>query len=183
MPMNFEELDQTTRNYMVREVKAEDAGGNPYRGRGLSIAGLAAFPGLLRNAIRTGNEISLIASINRQDFWHPTEIYVRSGVERERQVNIPQAAERLGLTEFNTWYIRGFAKRLLDEGETHCQAYRAAPPKWEPSDCSTHEGQIFPVADVYAGHRAKYWPTPNESLFSIPFGPGCHHTIRRARRS
>jgi hypothetical protein len=182
--MHFEELEQTTRDCMLREVDAEDAGGNPYRSRGLSAAGLAAFPGIPRQAIRTGNEVTLIASINRTDFWHPTEVYVRNGVERERQVNVAQAAERLGLTEFNTWYVRGFAKRLLDEGHAECQAYRAAQPKWEHADCSNHEGKIFAVADIYADHRVRYWPVPgDESRLSIPFGPGCHHTIRRVPRN
>jgi hypothetical protein len=94
------------------------------------------------------------------------------------------AAERLAVTEFNTWYVRGLAKRLLDEGVTQCQVYRAALPKWEPADCTKHEGQAYPVKDVYDGHRAKYWPEPrNPNAFSIPAGPSCHHTIRRPLKS
>jgi hypothetical protein len=32
---------------------------------------------------------------------------------------------------------------------------------------------------VYDGHRARYWPTENPTAVSVPFGPNCHHTIRR----
>jgi len=180
MAMNFEELDATTRGYMLEEFEAEEASGHAYRSRALSAAGLSAFPSLLRAAIRNGDEESLSALLQVPSYWNPTETYVRNGVTRQRQVNIQQASERLALTEFNTWYVRGLAKRLITEGVTQCQAYRGAVPKWEPAECSMHEGQVFQVQDIYFGHRAKYWPEPgNPSANSIPFGPGCHHTIRR----
>jgi len=181
--MIFEELDEKTRAFMLTEFEAEEASGYPYRGKVLSAAGRAAFAALMRAAITKGDEGTLAASLSQVAFWNLTEEYVRNGVIRERAVNIAQAAERLALTEFNTWYVRGFAKRLLTEGEQHCQAYRGAAPKWEPADCSAHEGQVFPTKEIYDGHRAKYWPEPgNPNATSIPFGPGCHHTIRRGKR-
>lgn len=181
MAMNFEELNQATRDSMLAEYEAELAGPNPYFGRGLSSAGRSAFPELMREAIRGGNEDSFASALNRADYWNPTESYERNGVVRERQVNLRQASERLALTEFNTWYVRGLARRLLNEGVAQYQAYRAADPKWEPAECSAHEGQVFSVDQIYKGHRARYWPVENPSAVSIPFGPGCHHTIRRIR--
>ena len=182
MAMNFEELDGITRRYMLEEFDAEIAEDNPYFGKNLSDAGRAAFPELMRAAINGGNEETLQATLNRPSLWNETETYERNGVLRERRINVRQAAERLALTEFNTWYVRGFAGRLIDEGETHCQAYRAAQPRWEPGECAAHENQVFSLQEIYEGHRARYWPVVNESALSIPFGPGCHHTIRRIRR-
>jgi hypothetical protein len=180
MSMNFEELDTITRQHMLDEFEAEQAGGKPYYSKGLSPAGIAAFPNLMRDAIKKGTETSLCTALTVGSYWNPTETYVRNGVARERQVNIGQAAERLAVTEFNTWYVRGPSKRLLVEGVTQCQAYRASAPKWEPGECSQHEGQVFTVEEIYRGHRARYWPSENLLGVSIPFGPGCHHTIRRA---
>jgi hypothetical protein len=38
------------------------------------------------------------------------------------------------------------------------------------------------VREIHDGHRARYWPAPgNPGAFSIPFAPGCHHTIRRIK--
>jgi hypothetical protein len=114
--------------------------------------------------------------------WNPTETYERGGIVRTRNINMQQAVEQLSLSEFNTWYVRGLAKRLIDEGVRSCQAYRGEMPKWEPGDCAAHEGQIFSVEEIYKGHRAKYWPKPgNPDAISIPFTPGCHHTIRRVK--
>ena len=183
MAMNFEELDATTRAHMLEEFEAEEASGHPYRSKNLSAAGLSAYPSLMRAAIENGDEESLGASLQVPSYWNPTESYERNGVVRQRQINVQQASERLALTEFNTWYVRGLAKRLITEGVTDCQAYRGATPKWEPADCAAHEGQMFQVHEIYSGHRAKYWPEPGSpNAVSIPFGPGCHHTIRRIKK-
>ncbi|WP_419860318.1 hypothetical protein [Candidatus Palauibacter sp.] len=179
MSMDFEELDGTTRQYMMQEFECEITGDNPYYSKALSSRGREVFPELMKQAIEEGTEQTLETALDRPEFWNPTESYVRKGIPRERRVNVRQAAQRLALTEFNTWYVRGLAKRLMDEGVTHCQVYRAADPKWQPSECSEHEDKIFSVSRVYDGHRAKYWRTANSDAVSIPFGPGCHHTIRR----
>lgn len=179
MRMHFEELDEVTRQYMLREFEYEINSDNPYYSKGLSARGIEVFRDLMRQAIEEGNEQTLKTALCRAELWKPRESYVFKGVTRTRRVNVRQAAQRLALTEFNTWYVRGLAKRLMNEGVTHCQVYRAADPKWQPSECSEHENEIFAVSRVYDGHRAKYWRTAAPDAVSIPFGPGCHHTIRR----
>lgn len=179
MAMDFQELDATTRELMLREFEVEWTGQNPYVSKALSARGREVFPGLIRQAIESGNEESLAQALMSPDLWNRKESYERKGIVRERDINVRQAAERLALSEFNTWYVRGLARRLLNEGVTTCQAYRGSQPKWEPSECSAHEGQIYSVEEIYRGHRAQYWPVENALAVSIPFGPGCHHTIRR----
>jgi hypothetical protein len=179
MAMAFEELDATTRAHMLEELEKELEGAAPYLSRALSKTGQPAFPSLLREAVRTGTEESLAQALTNAALWNATEAYVRNGVSHERALNVSQATARLALTEFNTWYVRGLAARLMKEGVERCQAYRAAEPKWEPSDCSAHEGHVYLVADIYRWHRARYWPKVDPTATSIPFGPGCHHTIRR----
>ncbi len=175
--MNFEDLDQTTRDFMLREFDREQQSGNPYQSTVLSQQGLLAFSAAMRDAVAHHNEVWLMQQMSVDAYWEQNQ---GGGAA----VNPAQAAERLSLTEFNTWYTTGFAARLLSEGETQCQAYRASPPHISISpSCTQHEGQIFPVQDVYDGHRAKYWPTVNRNAFSIPFGPSCHHTIRRIKSS
>lgn len=183
MKMNFEELDDTTRRYMLEEFDAEQASDNPYRSKSLSSQGLSSFPDLMREAILEGDEQTLAQSLARPEYWNPTEGYrAKDGTLSERRVNPDQAATRLATNEFNTAYVHGLAKRLLDEGCAQCQVYRAATPKWEPGECSSHDGQILSVEEVYRGHRAQYWPEPgNPDALSVPFQPGCHHTIRRVR--
>lgn len=180
MGMKFEELDDITRGYMLQSFDAEESNPAPYRGRALSRAGQDAFPQIMNDALRAGNEETLQSALAVSHNWKASETYVRAGVARERKINIAQASERLALTEFNTWYVRGLCLRLIDESVDLCQTYRAADPKWEPAECSEHEGQVFSVSEVLGGHRARYWPEPGDPhAISIPFGPSCHHSIRR----
>jgi len=181
MPMHYEELDEKTRAIMLTEFDAEQAGGSPYRSRAMAAGGQDLFPQLMREAIRQGSEVSLAAALADTNLWEPIETYVRDGVSRERKRNIQQSSERLATTEFSTWYVRGLARRLMDEGVTKCQVYRGAQPKWEPGECAKHEGLILDVQTVYNNHRARYWPEPgNKEALSIPLAPGCPHIIRRA---
>lgn len=178
MAMNFEDLDDTTRRYMLVEFEAEEAGGNPYRSPNLSANGLAAFPQAMMSAIQQGNEQTLSVVLNDPLLWNETEPWTRLGVPQvPRQINVRQQSERLALTEFNTWYVRGLSRRLLDEGVVECEVLRGEEPKWEPADCAEHEGLRLAVQEVYDGHRARYWPTENPEAISVPFGPNCHHTI------
>ncbi len=180
MAMKYEELDGKTREYMLTEFEKEEASGNPYRSKALSPTGLAVFPDLMREAIQLGNEVSLCQSLENESYWTPTEEYTRDGVIRTRRRNISQSAQRLALTEFSTWYVAGFSKRLLDEGVEKCQVYRGEQPKWEPGECANHEGLVISVKEVYNNHRTRYWPEPGDpNAFAVPFGPSCHHVIRR----
>jgi len=180
MSMNYAELDEKTRSIMLSEFESEKAGGTPYRSKALSARGRQAFSQLMRDAIKQGTEVTLANALNDAALWEPMETYVRDGVSRERKRNIRQASERLALTEFSTWYVRGLARRLLDEGVKTCQICRGAQPKWEPGECSEHEGRIIDVKTIYDNHRARYWPEPgNKDAFSIPFSPSCHHVIKR----
>ncbi len=165
---------------MLEEFKREWASSNPYRSPRLNQEGKRAFPSLMEAAIRSGTEVSLAESLSDPRFWQSHETYYRSGTPQQRRINPKKAAEFLADTEFNTWYVRGLAKKLLDEGVSECQVYRAAPA-WEPrEECLIHEGQSYSVQEIYDGHRARYWPKPgNPEALSIPIGTNCHHTIRR----
>ena len=55
MAMNYEELDDPTKQQMLSEFEKEQAGGKPYQSKALSPAGLKAFPDLMREAIKSGN--------------------------------------------------------------------------------------------------------------------------------
>ncbi len=99
---------------MLEEFESEEAGGNPYRGTVLSQAGVAAFPSLMRDAIRSGDEQTLTAALGDPQYWRHTDSVGKT-------VNFLAAAERLGLTEFNTWYVRGFAKRLMGRAKLNAR--------------------------------------------------------------
>lgn len=63
MAMNYEELDEQTRKYMLKAFQEEQSSVNPYRSKALSAAGLAVFPRLMADAIKGGTETSLCQAL------------------------------------------------------------------------------------------------------------------------
>ena len=182
MTLVLEELDPTTREYMLREFESEIASSTPYVPATLSETGIAAWPELARSAIREGDDATLLASLLADPtLFRSHEANLRKGATRPAVINHRQASDRLATSEFNTWYVRGLSARLLAEGVTEVEVYRAAPPKWKIASCAAHEGRIVQVQVVYDGHRSAYWPESNPTAFAIPFQAGCHHSIRRVR--
>lgn len=176
--MKFEELDNQTREHMLREFQEEQRG-RPYESPEMTTLGKAEFPHLMEKAIKEGNEVTLSLDLSKIGFWLP-EGRRRDGISYK--INPTYAAERLALTEFNTWYVRGLAKKLMDEGVEYCEVYRADSAKEPRPECLDHDGKKFKVADIYNGHRSRYHPPPgNPKALSIPVGPNCHHTIRRLK--
>jgi hypothetical protein len=182
-PFSFEELNSSTRQFMLQEFRAESSGNAPFCPSGMTSDGLEAFPLLVERSLTSGNEVDLVISLSVAAYWKPSiPATSKLGKRFVRRQDPSVAAAVLGTTEFNTWYVRGLARRLMTEGEDHCQVYRAAAPIGEPGSCSRLEGFVLPVVEIYNGHRAKYWPEPvNPYAVSIPAHPNCHHTIRRVR--
>lgn len=167
---------------MLEEFRAEWNGDKPFRPKWLTPAGLAAYPGLMEQAIQSGNEVTLTRALERPGYIKAAETG-RRGAKTFSKRTPHDAARIIGESEFNVWYTRGFAKRLLKEGEEECEVYRAAPAA-EPRDvCTFREGRRFQVRDVYNSHRAEYWPRKKPGAFMIPAGVNCHHTIRRVRKT
>lgn len=170
--MRFDDLDATTREYMEREFVGEQQSEPRYRPKTLSPAGLAAFPGLMLQAIRAGTDETLEASLLPEHM--SADILPKDLAWRGHQ---------LALSEFNTFYVRGLAKRLLDEGVEECEVYLGGSGRTRCRGVPNipHEGGIVKVRDVYEGHRRRYWPEEDRGAFSVPDQGGCHHTIRRIR--
>ena len=178
---NFEELNERTRESMLREIEAEMDGGNPFRPSRLSLAGWDAFRDRLRDAVREQDEEWLAAEISTPGYWKQYGTRLVAGKDVRPKVNPFYHAKMLACSEFNTWYVRGLARLLMNEGVDFCEVYRAAPAMEPRPECAKHENAHYPVRDVYNGHRARYHPVNNPRAFSIPVGPNCHHAIRRCR--
>lgn len=180
--LNLPHLDAPTREYMLREFTREQRGRRPYAPPALSAAGRASFSGLVRVAIMAGTDDGLAAALEMSGLWNHGAIH-QIGAEAGRPMEVHHVATLVGVNEFNTWYVRGLAARLLDEDVEQCEVYRAAAADSSCTDCVEYEGRRVSARTIYAGHRARYWPPPGDpDAFSVPEGPGCFHSIRRRSR-
>ena len=178
--MKFEQLDSKTREYMIAEFVKEQESQNPYISTELNELGRSEFVKIMKNNINTGNEISLKEELSDKSFWKESGIRNRAGKEYTYRINPVNSAERLALTEFNTWYVKGLATRLLDEGESKCSIYRADTAVEPRCECTKWEDMQFDLKTIIEGHRKRYHGSNiDKSAMSIPSGPNCHHTIRK----
>ncbi|MDW5562149.1 MAG: hypothetical protein SA339_02900 [Methanomassiliicoccus sp.] len=174
--MRYEELDGETRRWMLAELTAEENGDHPYRSPSLSAEGRERFGPLMKEAVIRGTEDSLAEALIAKELWAEFEPSPFGGVRRTEPA---RAARTLARTEFNTWYVRGLCRRLMEEGEIYCQVYRAAPADAPGDLCEPFQGMVLEIGYLYNGHRIKYWPKPNDRAFSVPCGPQCRHSVRR----
>ncbi|HET7509686.1 MAG TPA: hypothetical protein VFJ65_05485 [Solirubrobacterales bacterium] len=146
-------------------------------GKDLNEDGWQAFLEAMPVALEKETDTWLAAQMQEIDYWQP-ERWDKRG--RWVRYSKEQALEILCIGEFNIAYIRGLALTLQAEGEEECQIYRAGTALEKRRECTEWEGQQFPVQQVLDGHRARYWPPPgNPNAWSLPTGPGCHHSICR----
>src|SRR5262245_60514269 len=106
MGMKLDNLDRSTRRYMLREFVQELEVGNLVISPRLTIDGRRAWPTLLREAIEKHDDTwlarqlpGLLDRFERAVRWEDPRYYVR---------RVPHnAADTLAEAEFNRYYIRG----------------------------------------------------------------------------
>ena len=177
--MNYYELDENTRKWMLKEFDSEQSKDEHYQSKSLNQFGLESFPNIMRNAITGGNIESLTEELSNPSFWNSKIIRKTNNGVTSSIINPETKAKMLAHSEFNTIYTRGLTRRLMEEGETECEIYRADMAITPKCECTIFEGKNISLEKIYSGHRAKYFPKNNSSAFSIPSVPNCHHTIKR----
>jgi hypothetical protein len=174
MMLNLNELTDEVRASAVAELDAELGGLAPFYPARLNETGRDMWPDMMRAALKDHDVEWLVEALLADD----TLVGFEGSVNGLRPVNARAAAELIGLSEFNTWYVRGLSAQLLREGVPEVRVYRAGRPKFVAAACAQHEGRVYPTRQVFDGHRARYHPVRRD-VFSIPFHPNCHHSIER----
>lgn len=171
-------------NRWSQENETLVAGGNraDCYGADLLEAGWDRWAEVMPAAVQDHDDDWLWGQMHDQRLWRshrPRRL--KSGGFSQMRVNLEWACDLLCLGEFNIAYIRGLAHVMESDGESECLVYRAQPAGEPRCECSEWEGKCFPVNQVIAGHRARYWPrgTERPDAFSVPSGFNCHHSIRR----
>ena len=146
MPLQYENLDPTTRRYAITELDADLTTGAFHASERLRPTAIADYQRYLHEAIRYYDDrwLEEHASDLLVDFEHRR---TRSG--GQTTARIPDMAARM-LTEgdFNRYYMRGVAMRAIAENRDVVEVYRARLSMEPRSESAQMEGRRLPAPRV-----------------------------------
>lgn len=125
MGLNYKNLDNRTREFMLQEIEHDVAEGRVYISNYLNAQGSAKWVEILREAAEFGNDDSMAQKIREQGLLK---------IEAERKkpkggytmARVPHTApETLGEGEFGRYYVRGLCARAIEDDVAQLEVYRA----------------------------------------------------------
>lgn len=123
MGMNFVNLDDETRKFMLDELAQDVTSNKLYISPRLNNTGRRNYEKLLRSAIQSGDDVSLANSLVGM-FEEYEQRAKPSGGYTNAKVPLT-APETLSEGEFNRFYCRGVCRRAIEQGLDEVEVYRA----------------------------------------------------------
>jgi hypothetical protein len=125
MALNYLNLDDRTRQFMLEEIDMDVANGALYLSPWLTVRGRHDWPQMLRDAAATGTDASLAAQI-------PLHGRLAQTAQRRKPTggmttyNVPYTAPKtMAEGEFNRFYVRALCRRAIEDGINGLIVYRA----------------------------------------------------------
>lgn len=155
MPLQYENLDPTTRRHALAELDNDIASGSFHASDRVRPTAIAEYQRLLRDAIRYYDDLWL--EQHAADLLVDFEVrHAASGAQTTAK--IPQMAPRmLAEGDFNRYYMRGVALRAIDEGRQIVEVYRARlslEPRPESAELEGHRLPARALLDQLRGQTA-----------------------------
>ncbi len=125
MALHLENLDDPTRQFMLDEMNYDIAHDQLHISPFLSGQGQRDYIHLLQNALQNGNDETLARDLSLHRRLIRTLPRRKSSGGYTIASTPGNAAEVLAESEFNRYYIRGLARRALEEGILELVVYRA----------------------------------------------------------
>jgi hypothetical protein len=153
---------------MIAELDRDLEADALYRGKRLTDAGWAAYPGLLRDALASGDDATFAKSLGVAGYWLDQEQSTSSkGKVFFKKVPV-NAHETLAEGEFNRFYLRGLCATAIAGNTPTIVVYRAKAvenPRLES------EAQIGAVLDAHAVLADLREHTGVDTALGLPPGP------------
>lgn len=126
MPLNYQNLDARTRQYMIEEIDRDIAAGTIYISSYLTTQGQQDWPQMMRAAAQSGTDATLAVEITRSGRLAQKTQRRKPRSEEMHTVSVPvNAPEVMSEGTFNHFYTRGLCRRAIDDGIQSLEVYRA----------------------------------------------------------
>ena len=175
MALYYENLDDRTRQLMLEEMDYDIAHNQLHISPLLSGQGERDYPNLLREAIQNGSDETLAQSLRAH------RRLIRTQPRRKPKggyaiASTPEnAAEMLGESEFNRYYIRALARRALEDGIPELVVYRAKTVQSPRPESEALVETTLPAGDLLEDLRSHPGEPPT---LGVPSGPNSGLSVR-----
>src|SRR4030095_560867 len=176
MSLFFEHIDDRTRQLMLDEMDYDIAHNQLHISPFLSGQGQWDYPNLLRKAIQKGNDTTLV-----QDLRARRRI-LRALPRRKPKggyviaATVENAAEVLAESEFNRYYIRGLARRAIEDDISELVVYRAKPARNPRPESKARVEMALSPKELLQDLRSH--PGDELPALGVPSGPNSGLTVR-----
>ncbi|URM40054.1 MULTISPECIES: hypothetical protein [Acinetobacter] len=119
MSFNFENLNQSVREKMLKEIQLDISNNNLYLSKRFSQKGIYDYPDILMKHVASGDEVSLGSELNLDGRFNSME-QTKTGIKK-----VPfNAHETLAEDQFNRFYVRALCLVAIETNKS-LQVYRA----------------------------------------------------------
>lgn len=175
MALLLTNLDEGTRRFMIAEFDSDVANGRLYLSHRLTGAGQQQYPGLLKQAIQSGDDNSLAQSIRNVGIIK-TQEERRSQTKGVILVKVSaNAPEMLAEGEFNRFYCRGVCARAIEDGIETVVAYRAKETAHPRAESEAKIGQRINAKELLEDLRTNQG---RNTIFGLPAGPNSGLSVK-----
>jgi len=169
MSLNYRNLDNETRKFMVEEINHDVVQSKLYMSKRLNASGEAAWPALLKSAAEQHNDGWLEQQIRAENLLNATEQKRKKNSTELISAAVPVTApETLAEGEFNRFYIRGLCRRVLEKGQGTLTVYRAKHSDHPRPESQAKIGEVINAQKTLDDLRANVGFEPS---LGIPPGP------------
>jgi hypothetical protein len=175
MALYFENLDERTRQLMLDEMDYDVANNQLHISPFLSGQGQRDYANLLREAIQGGNDETLARLREHRRILRTLPRRNPNG-GYSIAATAENAAEVLAESEFNRYYIRGLARRAIEDGIQELVVYRAKPVRNPRPESEARVETAFSPQELLEDLRTH--PGDERPTLGVPSGPNSGLSVR-----
>lgn len=174
MGIYYRNLDEKTREFMLKELEMDIEQGKIYISSRLNAQGQSKWTGLLKEAIAHHNDDWLANQLKAMGYMNSHETR-KTKTGKVINARVPMnASETLAEGEFNRYYARGLCARAIDEGIYEVVVYRGKEVQNPRIESQNKIGQRVNAKDLLEDLRRSPGVEP---ALGIPPGPNSGLTI------
>lgn len=180
MALNYENLDESTRSYMLSEVELDLSHKSIYMSPRLNELGEQNYVSLLKEAITSHDDAWLALQLRSRNYMKKHEQRRKRGGGFTNAKVPVTAPDTLSEGEFNRYYVRGLCVRVFEENMEQVEVYRGKQVSQPRPESQAMLGKKLSAKALLEDLRKSIGV---DTVLGLPSGPNSGLTIRMVKNN